>query len=42
MMLTTTNWLSEKFGVPSVDEYTPETFDEYLKSFVMVPKGNDS
>ena len=33
--------LAEEVGVPNVDEYTPKTFDEYLKAFVMVPKGDE-
>ena len=33
--------LAEETDVPDVDEYTPETFDEYLKASVMIPKGDD-
>jgi hypothetical protein len=33
--------LVEEIGVPDVDVYMPETFDEYLKAFVMVPKGDE-
>ena len=33
--------LAEEFGVPNFDDYTPETFNEYLKAFIMVPKGDE-
>jgi hypothetical protein len=33
--------LVEEIDAPDVDAYTPETFDEYLKALVMVPKGDE-
>jgi hypothetical protein len=33
---------AEVYTAPEMDEYTPDSYDEYLSALVTLPVGNDS